>query len=245
MIDLTGRTLLVAGSSRGIGAATARQAADLGARVVVHGRTHSDGLVGLAAELGAEAIACDGIDATAVREAVGGLVAKGILPDALICTLGAVAPTSPLVTDVPGWIDMFRANVLAPVNFVQALAPHLLARDGGSVALVSSIRGRDNLSSPETLAYGAAKAALENVTAAFAKELAPTVRVNAVAPGFATTDMSSTWSLAVQQQVGTALLGRAAQPEEIARVLLFLVSDAASFVTGQVLLADGGFELGR
>ncbi|GAA3522384.1 SDR family oxidoreductase [Aeromicrobium panaciterrae] len=243
MIDMTGRTVLVAGSSRGIGAGTARAASAAGAKVVVHGRSVSPALEGLATELDAEWIACDGIDAEAVTRAVEGLVARGVVPDALVCTLGTVAETPPLIPNDDLWLEMFRSNVLGPVHFIQAVVPHMLARGGGAIATVSSIRGRDHLSSPETMAYGAAKAALENVTTAYAKELAPAVRVNSVAPGFAKTDMSMTWSDGVRAEVGTVALGRAAEPEEIARSLVFLVSDAASYITGQSLLVDGGYDV--
>lgn len=242
MIDLSGRTILVAGSSRGIGASTARLAAELGGRVVVHGRSDSDALRAVAGELDAETVHCDGTDASAVRQAVVDLGRRGIEVDALVCTLGSVASTPPLEPLGEVWVDQFRSNVLAPVNFIQAVAPGMLLRGTGAIAMVSSIRGRDNLASPDTTAYGVAKAALENATVAFAKELAPSVRVNAVAPGFVLTEMARTWTEAVRAEVGTNLLQRAAEPEEIARALIFLISDASSFTTGQTLLVDGGLD---
>ncbi|MFT4231971.1 MAG: SDR family oxidoreductase [Leucobacter sp.] len=241
-IDLTGRTVLVAGSSRGIGAATARIAAGLGARVMVHGSRESEHLEAIARELDAPAIWCDGTDADAVRAACGGLAERGIVVDHLVCTLGTVRPSPSLEPLSEVWIDEYRSNVLGPVNFIQAIAPGMLERGHGSIATVSSIRGRDNLASPEIAAYGAAKAALENVTAAYAKELAPHVRVNAVAPGFVLTDMSATWSDASRAQVGSSLLGRAAEAEEIGWALVFLISDASSFMTGQTILVDGGLD---
>lgn len=233
---------MVAGSSRGIGAATARLASELGARVVVHGRSDSDELRAIAGELDAAKVHCDGTDAHAVRQAVADLSSRGIEVDALVCTLGSVTPTPPLEPLGEVWIDQFRSNVLAPVNFIQAVAPGMVSRGVGAIATVSSIRGRDNLASPGTTAYGAAKAALENATVAFAKELAPAVRVNAVAPGFVLTDMSHTWTDAVRAEVKTNLLQRAAEPKEIARALVFLISDASSFTTGQILLVDGGLD---
>jgi 3-oxoacyl-[acyl-carrier protein] reductase len=131
---------------------------------------------------------------------------------------------------------------LAPVNFIRAVAPGMTARGRGRIVTVSSIRGRDNLASPEVTGYSAAKAALENVTASFAKALAPAVTVNAVAPGFVMTDMAETWSETVRGEVASNLLGRAGQPEEIAALLSYLTSDGASFITGQTILADGGLD---
>ena len=90
--------------------------------------------------------------------------------------------------------------------------------------------------------YSAAKAAPENVTFSYAKQLAPVVTVNAVAPGFVLTDMAGTWTAAVRAEVPRNLLGRAAQPEEIAGVLTFLVSEAAAFITGKTVPVDGGLE---
>lgn len=239
------RTVLIAGSSRGIGAAAARREAANGSRVILHGRSDSPALKQLSVELGAPAYHCDGQDADAVQELVDAALATHGRIDALICTLGSVLATDALSGSTDAWIDEYRSNVLGPVNFIRAVAPSMLANGGGRIVTVSSIRGRDNLASPEVTGYSAAKAALENVTVSFAKALAPSVTVNAVAPGFVLTDMSETWSDEVRKEVATNLLGRAARPEEIAGLLCFLVSDDASFITGQTVLADGGLDARR
>jgi 3-oxoacyl-[acyl-carrier protein] reductase len=236
------RTVLIAGSSRGIGAAAARLEAAAGSQVILHGRTESEGLKKLSDDLGAPAFSCDGQDAAAVQAMIDEVKDRGYVPDALICTLGAVTATDAMTGDTDVWLDEYRANVLAPVNFIRAVAPLMLAKGGGRIVTVSSIRGRDNLASPEVTAYSAAKAALENVTVSFAKALAPTITVNSVAPGFVMTDMAETWSDEVRKEVRANLLGRAGEPEEIAALLSFLVSDSASFITGQTILADGGLD---
>ena len=236
------RTVLIAGSSRGIGAAAARREAAAGSRVILHGRTDSAALKELSVELDAPAYHCDGQDAGAVQELVEAALAEAGRIDALICTLGSVLATDALTGSTDDWIDEYRSNVLGPVNFIRAVAPSMVAQGAGRIVVVSSIRGRDNLASPEVTGYSAAKAALENVTVSFAKALAPAVTVNAVAPGFVLTDMSESWSEEVRKEVATNLLGRAAQPEEIAALLCFLVSDGASFITGQTVLADGGLD---
>lgn len=236
------RTVLIAGSSRGIGAAAARREAAAGSRVILHGRSDSPALKELSVELDAPAYHCDGKDAVAVQELVDAALTEAGRIDALICTLGSVLATDALSGSTDDWIDEYRSNVLGPVNFIRAVAPSMLANGSGRIVVVSSIRGRDNLASPEVTGYSAAKAALENVTVSFAKALAPAVTVNAVAPGFVLTDMSESWSDEVRKEVATNLLGRAAQPEEIAALLCFLVSDGASFITGQTVLADGGLD---
>ena len=236
------RTVFIAGSSRGIGAAAARLEARGGSRVILHGRSDSPALKELATELDAPAYSCDGQDVDAVNNLMATLADQGESIDALICTLGTVTATDALYGDTEAWLDEYRSNVLAPVNFIRAVAPSMIAKGKGRIVTVSSIRGRDNLASPEVTAYSAAKAALENVTVSFAKALAPAVTVNSVAPGFVLTDMAETWSDDVRKEVATNLLGRAAQPEEIAALLCFLVSDGASFITGQTILADGGLD---
>jgi 3-oxoacyl-[acyl-carrier protein] reductase len=242
MINLTGKTILLAGSARGIGASAARIAHAAGATVILHGRKASPVLASLAEELGdATTVYCDGRDAAAVRTAVDEALINGPI-HGLICTIGAVQASDALDGDIEVWIEEYRNNVLAPVNFIRAVAPSMRAQGSGRIVTVSSIRGRDNLASHEVTGYGAAKAAIENVTVSLAKELAPEVTVNCVAPGFALTDMAETWSPAVRTEVAKSLLGRAAQPDEIARVLVFLASDAASFITAQTILVDGGLD---
>src|SRR5690349_11990697 len=164
MNDLSGKTILFAGSARGIGAAAARLAHAAGAKVILHGRSATPALASLSAELGdAISIYCDGRDPAAVQTAVDSALTKGPI-DALICTLGAVQQSEALIGDTEVWLEEYRANVLAPVNFIRAVAPAMRAQGAGRIVTVSSIRGRDNLASPEVTGYGAAKAAMENVT---------------------------------------------------------------------------------
>jgi len=213
-----------------------------GSQVILHGRTKTESLEKLSLELDAPMFTCDGQDAAAVNRTVDQIAEQGYEIDALICTVGAVLQTDALSGDTERWIDEYRSNVLAPVNFIRAVAPGMISRGRGRIVTVSSIRGRDNLASPEVTGYSAAKAALENVTVSFAKALAPSITVNAVAPGFVMTDMADTWSEKVKEEVAANLLGRAGQPEEIAALLSFLASDGASFITGQTILADGGLD---
>jgi 3-oxoacyl-[acyl-carrier protein] reductase len=113
----------------------------------------------------------------------------------------------------------------------------------GRIVNVASIRGHVPTASNRSLAYSTTKAAIVNLTASLAKELAPDIAVNAVSPGFINTDIAKGWPDSVWQKVGTALTGRIAEPREIAEAILFLASDAASFVTGQTLVVDGGYTI--
>jgi 3-oxoacyl-[acyl-carrier protein] reductase len=242
MTDMDGRTVLIAGSSRGIGAATARLCASRGARVIVHGREMNDGLLTISTEIAARAVTAEGKVFSSVKQLADDLDIDGIHVDTLICCLGAVGSTPVLQPNDAGWLDMFTANLLAPLHFVQAFADQLMQSSRGRIVLVSSIRGVAHLSSDHVAAYSAAKAALLNLTASLAKNFAPSICVNAVIPGFTRTEMADTWDLKVIQQSQTALLGRAAEPNEIAEGIVFLASSAASFITGESLVIDGGYQ---
>lgn len=236
------KVILITGSSRGgMGAAAARIAAEQGAKVVLHGRVETDELKALAQELDCDYILCDVTDKSAVEASVAETVEKQGRIDALINCAGMAASAPFLESEDEHWIDVFKVNVMGTVHFIQAVAPHMLKAKSGRIVNVSSIRGVENMASSRITAYSASKAAVNNLTAALAKEFAPYITVNAVAPGFTMTHMSKGWTEAVHAQVKTALLERAAQPEELAETMIFLASDKARFITGQVLVVDGGY----
>ncbi len=234
---------LITGSARGIGAATARALHAQGTRVVLHGRTESDALLSLAAELGARHVTCDVGDAGAVRRAVGELLEVEPRIAALVNVAGSVRPVPFLEASDDDWNAELQVNLLGTVHFCQAVAPAMQSAGYGRIVNVASIRGETNTASARGMAYSASKAGVINFTAALAKELAPHITVNAVSPGFIETDMTSSWNDTVWQQARSALAGRTGRPEEIAAVLAFLAGEQASFITGQTIVVDGGYTI--
>jgi len=238
---LSGKTILITGASGGIGSATARLAKQYGANVVVHGRTDSEKLQSIAAELQAMKISCDVTDKAEIEKAVSNAMKDVGQIDALINCAG-IAPSIPFVDITKeNWDEVFRVNVLGTIYFCQAVIPHMQQRHSGRIVNIASIRGHANLASSSV--YSASKAAIVNLTATMAKQLAPDIAVNAVSPGFTNTEMKKVWDEKVWTQVKSNLLERAAEPEEIAEAILFLASDRATFITGQTILVDGGYSI--
>jgi len=238
---LNNKTILITGSSSGIGAATARLAKQYGATVILHGKADSEKLQSLAKELDSEYVFCDVADKRAVDATVAVLAAKNKKIDILINCAGITLRQKFLESTDEAWLDVYKVNVLGTVHFCQAVIPLMQKNNYGRIVNIASIRAYGVTSGRP--AYSASKAAIKNLTAVLAKEFAPRIAVNAVAPGFTETPMSQTWDDKVWEQVNSALLGRVGQPEEIAESILFLASDKASFINGQTILVDGGYSI--
>lgn len=240
--DLTGRTAVVTGASRGIGAATARALDRAGARVALVGRDR-DALEGVAAGLREPAlITADLGEPTApeqvIAEAVGALERIDVLVNN--AALAARLPVGELGAEL---VDRLLAvNVRAPLLLIAAAAPLMVANGRGSIVNITSVSGLQG--TPNRAAYAASKGALDAATRSLAIELGPSaVRVNAVAPGVVDTAM---WARnkelpgVIEGVEAQTPLRRWATPEDVADVVVFLASDAARFVTGETLSADGG-----
>jgi NAD(P)-dependent dehydrogenase (short-subunit alcohol dehydrogenase family) len=232
-----GRTALVTGATSGIGQAAALALADQGYQVIVHGRDAVRGAETVKAieDRGGQARFVGG-DLSESAD-VAGLVAEAGEVDVLVNNAGFswFGPTADL--DDATFDKLFAANVRGAYQLVAALAPAMAKQGSGSIVSVDSMVGRIGLSG--AAAYGATKAALTAMTRAWAAEYSPSgVRVNTVAPGPAYTNGAD--SDLISGLGATTLLGRAAQPDEIAEVIAFLASDKASYITGAVIPVDGG-----
>lgn len=242
--DLTGRVAIVTGGSRGIGRAVAGAFAAQGARVVVSSRKAE------ACEAAVAAIRGAGGEALAVPAHLGEPEAAERLAAAAVDAFGGVdivvnnaanALAEPLggIT-VAGFEQSFAVNVRGPVLLAQACLPHLVASD--HAAVVNVISAGAFLPGPGVSLYAAGKSALLSFTRSMASEWADRgIRVNALAPGPVDTDMvRNTGEAGAAGMAASTRMGRLASPDEMVGAVLYMASDASSFMTGQCLVVDGG-----
>jgi 3-oxoacyl-[acyl-carrier protein] reductase len=243
MTDLSGRVALVTGGTRGIGLATVRALAEAGATVVLTGRDEARAKEAASAAGAAAGLVLDVTDAKAVSSLVRGVAKEhgrldivvanaGIMEDALLGMIREELVDTTLSTNVAGTL-----------HTVQAAARAMMRKKTGSIVVLASIVGEHG-SAGQTV-YAASKAAVANIARSAAKELGRSgIRVNAVAPGVIETDLTAGLSEdAKAENTGKTPLGRLGRAEDVANAIRFLVSDEASFITGQVLGVDGGLVL--
>ncbi len=234
--SLEGKTALVTGGSRGIGRAIALELGRAGASVVVGYRGGKDEAESVAADIGGQAVHADVSDAASARALVEGAGDLDILVNnAGITRDGLLARMSD-----EDWRDVIETNLSAMFYTCRAASRPMMKRRSGSIVNISSIVGVHG--NPGQTNYAAAKAGIIGFTKSLARELGSRgVRANVVAPGYVTTQLTDAPPEGAKAaMLGATPLGRLGDPHDVAGAVRFLCSDEASFITGEVLLVDGG-----
>jgi len=246
---LEGRTALVTGGASGIGAATVRRLAAEGARVAVCD-VNFERAREVAAEIGAEAFAMDVRDAASVGEAVAKVTDALGAPTVLVNNAGTDEFGFFQNTDEALWLRVLDVNLVGVLRVTHALLPAMIERGGGRIVNVASEAGR--VGSNGSASYSAAKGGVIGFTKAIAREAGRYgVLCNAVAPGpidtpllnSAPQQLGDLGRKVIDVMVGSTVLRRMGEPDEVAAVIAFLCSDDASYVTGQALGVSGGLAM--
>ena len=248
--DFSEQTILVTGAAGGIGQTIAKHVVDSGGRVALLD-VDAEGVAKAAGFLGVNALGLAGdlCDAAAIDDLVEQAWAWNGQLDGLVNCAGVFPNTSIMGLEASEWDQVLDTNLRAPFLMTKAVARRMIeAQTGGAVVNISSSAA--TLARPGVAHYGASKAGVQQLTRNLAIELAPHgIRVNAVAPGLIATDKVMTKAAGSgkaehQAKVARIPMQREGRPEEIAGMVLVMLSPLASYCTGSVLLADGGFTLG-
>jgi 3-oxoacyl-[acyl-carrier protein] reductase len=240
-IDLTGKTAFVTGSTRGIGLAIARVLHGAGAKVAIVGRDQERARA-VAAELGGgtAGVACDVAHADQVEAAVAA-AEKALGPiDILVNNAGLTRDNILLRLSDADWDTVLDANLKGAFHTMRATIKGMMKRRSGRIINIGSIVGLTGNKGQAN--YAASKAGLIGLTKSIAKEYASrNILVNCIAPGFIETDMTDALPAEARATLLEEIaLGRLGRPEDVAGTVLFLASDLAGYITGQVLVVDGG-----
>lgn len=243
---LENKTFLVTGAATGIGGAVARLFAGEGANVVAFG-LGGDALDRVARETGATAVHGSATEAADLARAV----AASATLDGLVHAAGVIAEDEPMSVEDEVWQRTIDINLTGTMRTCRAVLPALMARGGGAIVTIASVAAFN--ASPGMATYAASKSGIVSFTRSIALTYGPQgIRANCLCPGWTRTPMSDMEMASAAQAAGTTpeaqydrlsaqlALRRIAAPDEIAQCALFLASDMASFVTGAVLVADGG-----
>lgn len=241
-IDLSGKTAFITGSTRGIGRAVAVSLYAAGARVAIVGRDQAKA-AGVAAELGerARGFGCDVADGASVEAGIAA-AEQALGPiDILVNNAGITRDNLLLRMSESEWDEVLQANLKGAFHTTKAVLKGMMKRRAGRIINITSIialtgnKGQAN--------YAASKAGLIGFTKSVAQEYGSRgILVNAIAPGFIETDMTAGLPEETRKAMQAGItLGRLGRAEDIAGAVLFLASDLAGYITGQVLVVDGGF----
>ena len=240
-IDLSGKNALVTGSTRGIGRAIAETLAKSGARVAVVGRDLQKAQEAAAAiGNGAQGYACDVTDTAAVAKLVSDVETAFGSIDILVNNAGITRDNLVMRLKDEDWDGVQNANLRGAFASIRAVSRGMMKRRSGRIINVSSIVGI--IGNKGQANYAASKAGLIALTKSVAKELGSrNILVNAVAPGFIDTEMTAAMTPEARAALGQQIaLERLGDPKDVAAAVAFLASDLASYITGQVLVVDGG-----
>jgi 3-oxoacyl-[acyl-carrier protein] reductase len=234
--SLEGRTALVTGGSRGIGRAIAAELANAGAQVVVGYRSGAEEAKGVASEVGGKAIQADVSDPDEAKR----LVDEAGEVDVLVNNAGVTRDGLLVRMPDEDWRNVLDTNLGGTFNTCRAASRGMMKRRSGAIVNISSVVGVHG--NPGQTNYAASKAGIIGFTKALARELGSRgVRANVVAPGYISTRLTNELPEELRQtMLANTPLGRFGEPQDIAGAVRFLCSDAAAFVTGEVLLVDGG-----
>jgi 3-oxoacyl-[acyl-carrier protein] reductase len=242
------KTILITGSSRGIGKSIAEIAHKQGYKVIVHGKSDSEELNKVNQQLsGSLKVMFDVSNKQATHEAIANILKEVGVIDVLVNNAGVARNFLKDINEVDDdkAMEEYRTNVLGTLHATQAVLPKMLEQQKGCVINIASIKGQYNLATTSTLTFATTKAGVISLTKALAKTYGDKgIRFNTVSPGYIETDQVKDWNEDTFKRINDGtILGRIGKPEEVAPLVMFLASDEARYITGADFLADGGYSI--